>query len=359
MDNNVKNLIFSNDVSGNIDAIAKELSPTGIYVIADVNTATFVVDRLAKTSTAIAGAHRITVKSGDINKTIESVTDIWKELNRQGATRNSLVINIGGGMVTDMGGFAAATFKRGLRFVNIPTTLLAAVDASVGGKTGINFNQYKNEVGLFCNAHAVIISTCFFDTLPREEILSGFAEMIKHAIIDANVGLGDLLRSDISAGTYTGNNFLEHVRRSVMVKQDIVSKDFKETGLRRILNLGHTVGHAFESHALRHGIPIAHGYAVAWGLVTELLISHMTLGLPTDIIYPLAKFIYENYGAYEISCDDYPSLLQLMGHDKKNESPDAITFSLLRDIGVIETGITVDPDTIRAALDIYRDLMHI
>lgn len=268
-----------------------------------------------------------------------------------------MVINIGGGVVTDMGAFAAATFKRGIRFVNVPTTLLAAVDASVGGKTGINFLQYKNEIGVFKEAMEVIISTKFFSTLPQEELLSGYAEMIKHALIGHPEALGKMLSVAPDKESLSSDAFLATLEESVAVKRRIVDEDPTEKGLRKALNFGHTAGHAFESFALRQGVPVPHGYAVAWGMVVELLISHIVLGFPTSAIYPVASFVKENYGAPRITCDDYPALLDIMGHDKKNHVPGEINFTLLRKPGEPVTDCHTEKGNITAALDLFRDLM--
>ena len=281
---------------------------------------------------------------------------VWKQLGEGGGTRRSLLVNLGGGMVTDLGGFAASTFKRGIKFINIPTTLLSSVDAAVGGKTGINFNGLKNEVGVFNEADAVIISTMPLYTLPIEEVKSGFAEMLKHGLLSGREVFERLLAYDFSK--YNADELLVLLEESVNVKREIVRQDPHEKGLRRALNLGHTVGHAFESMAMKRQNPIPHGYAVAWGMIVELVLSHMQLGFDSDMLHRYADFVYSNYGAFHITCDDYPELISLMRHDKKSNSGE-MNFSLLSGVGEIKINCEATEDDVKAALDIYRDLVHI
>jgi 3-dehydroquinate synthase len=263
-----------------------------------------------------------------------------------GATRHSLMINLGGGMVTDLGGFAASTFKRGIHYINIPTTLLSMVDASVGGKTGINIGGLKNEIGVFNNADSVILDTTFLKTLDQPNLLSGYAEMLKHALISNEKMWAEHLRFDLT-------HLAQMVADSVAVKQHIVTEDPTERGLRKALNLGHTAGHAFESLALeRH--PILHGYAVAYGLIVELYLSCVKTGFPTDKMHQTVQFIKEQYGKMTITCNDYPRLLQFMHHDKKNEGS-AINFTLLAGIGELRINQTATEEEIMEALDFYRE----
>ncbi len=344
------NVIFSNDVPSRLLQAINDLKPGRVFILADNNTAA-----IAR-QLGIPSASLITISDGDEHKNLDSLTHIWSELQAGGATRHSLLVCVGGGMVTDIGGFAAATFKRGIPFINVPTSLLGAVDAAVGGKTGFNFHNLKNEIGAFAPAHTVIISSCFLTSLPHTEFLSGFAEMIKHALLSGEPQLSELLNANLAS--FDPEHMLQLIRASVMVKQQIVSQDPTETGLRKALNLGHTVGHAFESFALSRGKPVPHGYAVAWGLVTELVLSHMRFGFPTTILHQVADFISHNYGPFLITCDDYDSLLQLMTHDKKSLYGE-INCTLLSQCGQPRTDVTLSPDEVSAALDIYRDLLHI
>ena len=340
-----QNLIFTNDVEEAIERLKANMAPNMTVCIADVNTSRF----------ALGQERMIVIPDGDTSKSLATVCRVWDALEDFGATRHSLVINLGGGMVTDLGGFAAATFKRGMRFINVPTTLLGAVDAAVGGKTGFNYNGLKNEIGAFAPASDVIISTRYFDTLPVEEMKSGFAEVIKHAMLSDHDEFLRLMEHDFNA-PIDHNNLLERLRHSVQVKCDIVARDPNEQGERKALNLGHTVGHAFESLAMKRGKPISHGYAVVWGLVTEAVLSHIILKFPSEDIHLLGNFVRDNYRDFPFTCDDYDELLDLMRHDKKSRDGE-ITCTLLAHIGDYRIDQTVSPDNVTAALDILRDLL--
>lgn len=338
-----QNLIFTNDVQAAIERLTNDSDHNLTVWIADVNTA-----RLMP-----APAHLITIPDGDDNKTLATVTRVWDEMERMGVTRRTLVINLGGGMVTDLGGFAAATFKRGVRFINVPTTLLGAVDAAVGGKTGFNYHGLKNEIGTFAPASDVIISTHFFDTLPVEEMKSGYAEVLKHAMLSNRDEFLRLLDHDFNA-PIDHDDLLERLSRSVQVKVDIVARDPNEQGERKALNLGHTIGHALESLAMKHEKPVPHGYAVAWGLVTETILSHIRLQFPSEDVHRLGHFVRDNYRGFPFTCDDYDELLALMRHDKKSRDGE-ITCTLLTSIGDYRIDQAVTPDDVTAALDILRD----
>ena len=301
----------------------------------------------------LQGAEVISIGATDTHKTLESLAHVWEELGRMGGTRHTLLINIGGGMVTDLGGFAASTFKRGINYINIPTTLLSMVDASVGGKTGINFRGLKNEIGVFNNAATVILSTQFLHTLDHENILSGYAEMLKHGLISNEAMWAELMNFNLGAEPLDLATLQRMLADSVAVKQRIVTEDPLEHGIRKALNLGHTVGHAFESFALSH-TPILHGYAVAYGLVCELYLSAIKTGFPTDKMRQTVSFIREHYGRMPITCDDYPTLFELMTHDKKNTAG-IINFTLLGGIGDIRINQTATKKEIYEALDFYRE----
>ena len=303
----------------------------------------------------LKGAQVIVIGATDSNKTIDSLMHVWEELGKGGGTRHTLLINIGGGMVTDLGGFAASTFKRGINYINIPTTLLSMVDASVGGKTGINFRGLKNEIGVFNNAACVILDTEFLKTLDTENLLSGYAEMLKHGLINNEAMWGELLTENLELRTerYDYTQFKQLLADSVAVKQRIVTEDPTEQGIRKALNLGHTAGHAFESLALQRN-PVLHGYAVAWGLVVELYLSAVKCGFPSDKMHQTVSFIKEHYGKMQITCDDYPTLLELMTHDKKNVAG-TINFTLLGGIGDIRINQTATKQEIYDALDFYRE----
>ena len=273
-------------------------------------------------------AIEITIGAGDVHKTLETLASVWQILSDKGASRHSLLINLGGGMVTDLGGFAAATFKRGFAYINVPTTLLAMVDASVGGKTGINFNGLKNEVGVFAPADSVLIETEFLRSLDAQNFFSGYAEMLKHGLISNEAHWAELLNFNTDLIDYKYLKKL--VGESVQVKENIVEQDPFEHGIRKALNLGHTVGHAFESLALAENRPVLHGYAVAWGIVCELYLSHLKTGFPKEKMRQTIQFIKENYGSFTFDCKQYEQLYALMLHDKKNTAG-VINFTLLKE----------------------------
>lgn len=296
-------------------------------------------------------AQLVAIPATDSHKDLDSLVTVWKALQTGGATRHSCLVNLGGGMVTDLGGFAASTFKRGINFINVPTTLLAMVDASVGGKTGINFGGLKNEVGVFNDSKFVIIDTAFLQTLDTENIRSGYAEMLKHGLISDEPTWAELLGFDLAKPDLEKLQFM--VAKSVKVKERIVEEDPRESGIRKALNLGHTFGHAFESWSLRR-TPVLHGYAVAFGLIPELYLSVAKAGFPVEAMRQTVAFIRENYGTLPITCDDYPELIGLMRHDKKNTA-DHINFTLLAGIGDIRINQTASDEEIKEALDFFRE----
>lgn len=348
-------LIFTNSVATELTLLIQQINPSGgIFVIGDSYTAPHIATPLITECEALRDAKLITVKAGDENKDITQLANIWTELSQGGATRHSLVINIGGGMVTDMGGFAAATFKRGVKCINIPTTLLGAVDAALGGKTAINFAGLKNEVGAFSNPTAVIVNAQYFVTLPHEELTSGYAELIKHALLDNINSVIDILNFDLSAPDY--DRLQQLLECSIRVKQRIVAEDPTEQGIRKALNLGHTSGHAFESYAMMRGTPVPHGHAVAWGLVVDLVLSKMLLGFNSNLLHATARYIADSYPVLPVQCSDYPTLLELMRHDKKNVSADKINFTLIKEPGQPMIDREISSADITAAIDIARDL---
>ncbi|MDE6498325.1 MAG: 3-dehydroquinate synthase [Muribaculaceae bacterium] len=336
------------------DALASAGAPQ-LFVVADDNTARMCLPLLAAAVPSVAAATVLTLRPGDEAKTLSAAESLWRQLTDAGATRKSMILNLGGGMVTDLGGFVAATFKRGMPYINVPTTLLGTVDAAVGGKTAVNFAGLKNQVGVFAQPAATFISTCFFDTLPERELLSGYAEMLKHALLEGPEALAAALDCDIIA--LDPATLLPLLRESVATKERIVAADPTERGLRKALNLGHTAGHAIEELALEKGALVPHGYAVAWGLVVELVLSHTECGMSTQWLYPVAACVRRLYGSMPVECSDYPRLLALMAHDKKNTSPDTTNFTLLEAPGRPRIDCTAAPEAITAALDIARDLI--
>ena len=342
-------------VSGNLErdlvnAIA-ECEHDKIFILTDQTTHDMCLPKL-QNFLCLKGAQSIVIKAGDTNKTLDSLAEVWTALSQGGATRHSLMINLGGGMVTDLGGFAASTFKRGIDFINIPTTLLAMVDASVGGKTGINFGGLKNEIGVFSDSKFVIINTQFLDTLDHDNICSGYAEMLKHGLISDNKHWAELVGFNLAQPDLA--QLQRMVAESIKVKERIVTEDPHEHGIRKALNLGHTVGHALESFAMKHGRPVLHGYAVAYGMVCELYLGARKTDFPTDKIHQTVRFILDHYGRLPYTCDDYPELLELMRHDKKNTSG-IINFTLLGGIGDIRINQTATKEEIEEALDFLRE----
>lgn len=293
----------------------------------------------------------IVIPAGDDNKTLETVSKVWTELQQRKASRHSLLINLGGGMVTDLGGFAASTFKRGIDFVNIPTTLLAMVDAAVGGKTGINFNDFKNEIGVFRDAREVIIDTSFLRSLDSQNLRSGYAEMLKHSLLKDTAMWASHVTLDLCKPNFV--QLQEMVRQSIEVKRAVVAEDPTEKGIRKALNLGHTFGHALESLAMLQQRTGLHGYFVAWGLICELYLS-CSQGFPIDKMRQTVRYIRENYGDFPFSCNDYEHLYQLMLHDKKNVG-DVINFTLLRDTGDILIDQHATKEEVFEAFDFLRE----
>ncbi|MBT5353517.1 MAG: 3-dehydroquinate synthase [Flavobacteriales bacterium] len=288
-----------------------------IGILVDENTKEFCLPLLSEIKKSVI----IEIKSGEENKNIDSCNLIWEALTKNCFDRNSLLINLGGGVIGDMGGFCASTYKRGIEFIQIPTSLLAMVDASVGGKLGVDFNGLKNQVGLFSNPKSVIINPKFLETLPEDELRSGFAEVVKHAlIVDKN------LWNHLKNNPFQDLDWEEIIESSVQIKNKIVMSDPKEKGERKKLNFGHTFGHAIESYYLQKGTPILHGEAIFVGIILESELSSLSVSEKNDI---------KNYILSNFSLPYTPSksnLLNFLRNDKKNFE-EKINFSLLEGIG--------------------------
>lgn len=343
-------VIISTQLESELASALSECEHDKLFVLTDATTLELCIPVLQKFY-CMKEAHIITIPATDSHKDIESLMMVWKGLQEGGASRHSCMINLGGGMVTDLGGFAASTFKRGINFINIPTTLLAMVDASVGGKTGINFGGLKNEVGVFNDSKFVILDTEFLKTLDTENICSGYAEMLKHGLISTEAMWEELVCFNLDKPDL--KQLQRMVGDSVKVKERIVEQDPHEQGIRKALNLGHTFGHAFESWALKRK-PILHGYAVAFGLIPELYLSVAKTGFPTEKMRQTVNFIKEFYGSLDITCDDYDELIELMHHDKKNQNG-IINFTMLGGIGDIRINQTATIEEIKEALDFFRE----
>ena len=343
-------IIISKNFNKELAEAISECNHDKVFVLTDETTIKTCWPVIGS-SYSLKKAQLITIPSTDTNKNLESISHVWQQLQQGGASRKSLLINLGGGMVTDLGGFAASTFKRGINFINIPTTLLAMVDASVGGKTGINFGGLKNEIGVFNDSKFVILDATFLKTLDHENICSGYAEMLKHGLISNDKMWAELVNFNLQQPNFL--QLQQMIASSVKVKEQVVTKDPFEQGLRKALNLGHTFGHAFESWALKR-TPILHGYAVAYGLICELYLSAIKVGFPTEKMRQTVSFIRKNYGTLGITCDDYPELIELMQHDKKNQNG-IINFTLLGAIGDIKINQTANEEEIKEALDFFRE----
>ena len=347
-------IVISENLQKDIAIAISECEHDKLFVLVDETTEK-VCWPLISSFLSLRKAKLIVIGTTDTHKNIETVAHVWKSLGDGGATRHSCMINLGGGMVTDLGGFAASTFKRGIDFINIPTTLLAMVDASVGGKTGINFNGLKNEVGVFNDSKFVILSTQFLGTLDEENIRSGYAEMLKHGLIGKDEMWAELINFPLKE--LPNSEYLLQLQQmlavSVRLKEHIVMMDPKEQYLRKALNFGHTFGHAFESWALKRN-PLLHGYAVAFGMVCELYLSAVKMGFPTDKMRQTVAFIREHYGALNFTCDDYDELIGFMLHDKKNKDG-VINFTLLGDVGDLKINQTATEEEIKDAFDFLRE----
>ena len=346
-------VILCKKLENDLSNVIRKCSPDRLFILTDEHTHCLCLPH-TKDIPALKEATEIIIGAEDLHKNLETLASVWQALSEQGATRHSLLINLGGGMVTDLGGFAASSFKRVIAYINIPTTLLAMVDASVGGKTGINFNGLKNEIGVFSPASSVLIETEFLRSLDDRNFFSGYAEMLKHGLISTPAHLAELLAFDTEKIDYAALKSM--VGRSVQVKENIVEQDPLEHGIRKALNLGHTVGHAFESLALSEGRPVLHGYAVAWGIVCELYLSYIKTGFPKEKMRQTIQFIKEHYGAFIFNCKQYDQLYELMKHDKKN-SAGIINFTLLKEVGDISLNQTADKNTILEMFDFYRECM--
>lgn len=322
-----------------------------IFLLADYNTAGYCIPKLIKWIPALADAKRIVIEPGEENKTIQTCEEVWTQLASTGANRSSLLINIGGGVITDLGGFIASTFHRGMAFINVPTTLMAMIDAALGGKTGVDLSSLKNMVGLIVNPQAVYVWPEFLTTLPHRYMLSGYAEMLKHALI-ADQDFWKLL---IKKPMALIGDWEELIFRAALIKAEIVNNDPQEKGKRRVLNFGHTIGHAFETYSLRHDDhPLSHGEAIAMGIICETYISYRILELPYSARDIIIKNILLNFNHYKIDTKAIDELIELVMLDKKNRSGNVL-MTLLKDIGYAVEGQVCNTEIIRESLFRYSD----
>jgi 3-dehydroquinate synthase len=276
----------------------------------------------------LSHAEVIQVPPGEDSKSLEICRQIWESLAEYGIQRGDMIINFGGGMVSDLGGFVAAAYKRGINYINLPTTLLSMVDASVGGKTAVNLGPSKNQIGFFHAPSKVFIDSYFLATLPPEQVLSGFAEMLKHGIIADKKHFNELCKTGGAAEKITG----DMIRKSIKIKEQFVAQDFEDKGVRKNLNFGHTTGHAIEGFLLKSGTPWPHGYCVAWGMVVAAYISLLRKMITESEFKNIHRVVTSLYPPLPLTAQDIPALLELMKTDKKN-SGDHLNFTLITEIG--------------------------
>ena len=336
-----------------LHSILANLPKGQLFMLTDSHTAEYCLPILADSIGEIP-YHLRTIEAGEQSKNLASVQAVWDFLFKHRATREALLINLGGGMITDLGGFAAATYMRGIRFVNIPTTLLAMVDASSGGKTGIDYNGIKNGIGTFTLPLATLIHPNFLRTLPATELLSGFAEMLKHALIASPeewIRLLQLAQEELPQAQFVAalsERGLLH--NSIAIKEQVVAQDPREAGMRKILNFGHTIGHAIESAALEKNAQ-PHGYCVLLGMVAEVYLSVVKLGCPREVLQQLTQVMLQYYGRPQCDCKQREQLIQRMYQDKKNSANRTPNFTLLRAVGEPVINQYVSEEDINEALE--------
>ncbi len=338
-----RDILFINSPNEALQEVIQQLKPDKVALLVDENTAEHCLPYFEHDKHLI-----IEIKSGEINKNLRTCEHIWEELTTAGFSRKSLLINVGGGVIGDMGGFAASTYKRGIRFVNYPTTLLAMVDANIGGKLGIDFMGLKNHIGLFNDPERIMIFTEFLKTLPQRELRSGFGEVIKHGLIRDKEYWNETLKSE-----FPEMDWKKVIQRSVEIKSKVVKEDPKENGLRKILNYGHTLGHAVETWYLNHQKSLLHGEAIAVGMILEAHLSFQLKLLDEKSLNEITGYITSIYEG--IAIPPMENLMELMGQDKKNVGNE-INFSLLEKIGKCVYDMKVDEKMIAAAIDFYNTL---
>jgi len=342
--------IYFNNISAELNRFIKQGNYSRFFVLTDEHTAQHCLPILLENLDDRDNYDLIEINAGEESKSIDFCVGIWKMLIDFGADRNSLLINLGGGVITDLGGFAASTYKRGIDFVHIPTTLLAQVDASVGGKNGIDIFNLKNIIGTFTQPKAVFVEHRFLETLPARQVRSGLAEMLKHGLIADADYWHKLKQSDLE------NLSSELIYDSIAIKNKVVIADPKERGLRKILNFGHTIGHAIESYSLDNDEnPLTHGEAVVAGMICETYLSHQKCGLPLDAMQEIINTLLGLYGKYHFDGSCYPLLNNIMRKDKKNQGG-KINCSLLSNIGQCEIDNICTDEELCDSLKYYASL---
>ncbi len=344
-------IFISNQNSSLISELISKNKYSKVFILVDSNTKNYCLELFLKKHFGKIKNELITVKSGEENKNTKNLYFIWNKISRLGGDRDSLLINLGGGLVSDLGGFVASTYNRGIDFINVPTTLLSIIDASIGGKVGININKLKNQVGVFNYPKLILIDTSFLETLPKRELNSGFAEMIKHGLIFEKKYYEILSKlKNINSKLST-----QLIYNSIKIKNEIVNNDPKEKNLRKILNFGHTLGHAIESHFLgkEKSKKLLHGEAISVGMVLESYISHKVLGMPYKQCLNIKKTISKKFEKIKINKEDSKSILNLINFDKKNKNG-KVLFVLLHEIGKSKIDIEVPKETIIESFEYYN-----
>ncbi|TRZ45217.1 3-dehydroquinate synthase [Robertkochia solimangrovi] len=335
----------------NLNNWIAESSYSGIFVLVDENTHEHCLAIFLQYLKTTLPIEVIEVESGEINKQLSTCGLVWDTLSELGADRKALMINLGGGVITDMGGFIASCFMRGIDFVNVPTTLLSMVDASVGGKTGVDLGTLKNQVGLIIEPVMVIIDPVYLNTLPPREMRSGLAEILKHGLI-ADAAYWERLKHLEKLDASELEGLIHH---SVGIKNNVVIQDIRESNLRKILNFGHTLGHAIETYFLKSEDreSLLHGEAIAAGMIMESYLSHELLGLDAKTLDSINETITNYFEKVQISKEDFEQIIGLMKFDKKNLSGN-VNFVLLEDIGKPAIDVTVDKSLLINALEYYN-----
>jgi 3-dehydroquinate synthase len=342
-------IFFENSIE-ELAKFVKQGHYSRFFILTDENTAIHCLPLVKSYFDGMDNFDIIEINAGEESKGIEFCIGIWKMLIDFGADRKSLLINLGGGVVSDMGGFVASTFKRGIDFVHVPTTLLSQVDASVGGKTGIDIDSIKNIIGTFTQPKAVFISYDFLKSLPARQILSGTAEMLKHGLITDAAFWEELKASDLTIPS------AELIYWSIEIKNRIVLEDPHEHGIRKALNFGHTIGHAVETNSLINDKnPLTHGEAIAIGMICEAYLSYKKTGLSKDELDEIAKVINDLYPSYHIAETSHKALLALMLKDKKNQNG-KINCTLLTNIGQFKLDNICSDNELCESLSYYASL---
>ena len=348
---NRSHILFGSKSYSRIQQWLHERKPTTVFILVDVHTQRYCLARFLEQNKELQTAETIVMNAGESAKNIETCTHIWKTLSEKGADRQSVLINLGGGVVTDLGGFVACTFKRGIDFINIPTTLLAMVDASVGGKTGVDFENLKNQIGIIQEPKYVLIDSQWLDTLAVREIKSGFAEMLKHGLIADLAHWQKLSAIKIEKE----KNKIDFIHQSVAIKNSIVLKDSFEENIRKYLNFGHTLGHAIESYFLScpQKAPLLHGEAIAIGMVLEAYLSNIYCGLPIDEVHSIKEVLAKTFAKVTFATTDIAGILNFLKHDKKNKGGQ-INYVLLEAIGKPRMDVKVAEEHCHQAFEYYN-----